>query len=181
VNNAPHSRRLLLMLVLLLTLGLVACERPLNGEEQPTVAPETQEVPQETQPEVMTPAAGTEETGSPSTEEPPAPAIEVTSATEEEQSEATPEQPAPTAEGAETTPTEAAPTEEPTAETPTEPAPTEPPAGEQTHVVQPGENLFRIGLAYGCSYQELADYNGITDPDSLSVGQVILIPADCGG
>jgi LysM repeat protein len=44
------------------------------------------------------------------------------------------------------------------------------------HVVQPGENLFRIALQYGLTYQELANYNNITDPASISVGQEIQIP-----
>ena len=48
--------------------------------------------------------------------------------------------------------------------------------GERTHIVQRGENLFRIGLSYGFTIEELASYNGITDPTRLSVGQEIKIP-----
>jgi LysM repeat protein len=48
-------------------------------------------------------------------------------------------------------------------------------------VVQAGENLFRIGLRYGCPYQELAAYNGIANPNWIAAGQVIRIPATCGG
>jgi LysM repeat protein len=44
------------------------------------------------------------------------------------------------------------------------------------HVVQAGENLFRIALSYGLTYQELANYNNITDPASIVVGQEIQIP-----
>lgn len=51
-------------------------------------------------------------------------------------------------------------------------------AGERQHVVQSGENLFRIALRYGLTYQELARYNGISDPNSIVAGQVIRIPAD---
>ena len=54
-------------------------------------------------------------------------------------------------------------------------------AGEQVHVVQAGNNLFRIGLQYGCSYLELATYNGIPNPDLIFVGQTIRIPANCAG
>jgi LysM repeat protein len=54
--------------------------------------------------------------------------------------------------------------------------PTQPPTTATTHVVQPGENLFRIALRYGLSYQRLAEYNGITDPSSIYVGQVLQIP-----
>jgi len=180
VNNALHSRRLLLvMALLLLSLALVACERPLNREE-PAATPEGPVVPEETLPEAVTPAPGTEETGSPATEEPAAPAGEATVPAEGEQSETTPEQPAP--EGGETSPTEAAPAEEPTAvPAPTEAAPAAQPGVEQTYVVQSGDNLFRIGLRYGCSVLELSTYNGIAYPDWISVGQVIRIPATCGG
>ncbi len=52
-----------------------------------------------------------------------------------------------------------------------------PPATEErTHVVQAGENLFRIGLQYGFTVDELAAYNGIANPNVLEVGQVIKIP-----
>ncbi len=51
-----------------------------------------------------------------------------------------------------------------------------PPTEEITHIVQPGENLFRIGLRYGFTVMELADYNGITNPDRIEVGQAIRIP-----
>lgn len=44
------------------------------------------------------------------------------------------------------------------------------------HVVQAGENLFRIALSYGLTYQELASYNNITDPASIYVGQELQIP-----
>ncbi len=60
----------------------------------------------------------------------------------------------------------------PTDETP--PATTT--AGERVHIVAAGENLFRIGLRYGFTYQELAAYNNIADPTRISVGQQILIP-----
>jgi LysM repeat protein len=51
-----------------------------------------------------------------------------------------------------------------------------PTTGERTHVVQPGENLYRIGLRYGFTVNELASYNNIANPDRLEVGQVIRIP-----
>ncbi|MBK8904233.1 MAG: LysM peptidoglycan-binding domain-containing protein [Anaerolineaceae bacterium] len=51
-----------------------------------------------------------------------------------------------------------------------------PTTGERTHIVQAGENLFRIGLQYGFTVDELAAYNGITNPNVLDVGQVIKIP-----
>lgn len=56
---------------------------------------------------------------------------------------------------------------------PEQPAPT---TGEQVHVVQPGENLFRISLAYGKTVAEVAAYNGIANPNFIYPGQVIRIP-----
>lgn len=47
-----------------------------------------------------------------------------------------------------------------------------------THVVQAGENLYRIGLRYGCSVEQMATANGIANPSWISAGQVLQIP-DC--
>ena len=44
------------------------------------------------------------------------------------------------------------------------------------HVVRPGENLFRIGLAYDVKHETLARLNGIRDPGHLRVGQRVLVP-----
>ena len=57
-----------------------------------------------------------------------------------------------------------------------EPTPETSASGEIIHTVQPGENLYRIGLRYGFTYHELAAYNGIANPNSISVGQQIRIP-----
>jgi LysM repeat protein len=46
------------------------------------------------------------------------------------------------------------------------------------HVVQPGENLFRIGLQYSQSWVTLAQYNGITNPNNIAAGQTIKIPCE---
>lgn len=63
------------------------------------------------------------------------------------------------------------------AQTPAVEATTAPPATEErTHIVQAGENLFRIGLQYGFTVEELASYNNIANPNVLDVGQVIKIP-----
>lgn len=45
-----------------------------------------------------------------------------------------------------------------------------------THIVQPGENLFRIALRYGIDLQELSTANGIDDARSIYSGQELLIP-----
>ena len=44
------------------------------------------------------------------------------------------------------------------------------------HRVEPGETLYRIGLAYGVSHQTLARANGIGDADRIEVGQMLVIP-----
>lgn len=53
---------------------------------------------------------------------------------------------------------------------------TTPTGARTTHIVQAGENLFRIGLRYGVPYQQLAAYNGISDVTRIFVGQCIVIP-----
>lgn len=44
------------------------------------------------------------------------------------------------------------------------------------HVVQRGENLFRIALRYGLTTEELAKANNITNPANILVGQRLVIP-----
>jgi lipoprotein NlpD len=44
------------------------------------------------------------------------------------------------------------------------------------HVVRRGENLYRIGKAYGVSHSELVRANGIEDASRLEVGQRIFVP-----
>lgn len=58
------------------------------------------------------------------------------------------------------------------------PPPAPPPESEYTiHVVQPGENLFRISLRYGVSMDAICAANGITDPTRIHVGQQLRITA----
>ncbi len=45
-----------------------------------------------------------------------------------------------------------------------------------THVVQRGENLYRIALRYGLTVSTLAAANGISNPNRVYVGQVLRIP-----
>jgi len=44
------------------------------------------------------------------------------------------------------------------------------------HEVHPGENLYRIGKAYGISPRELARINDLATPDRVEVGQRLFIP-----
>lgn len=53
--------------------------------------------------------------------------------------------------------------------------------GEKTHVVQPGENLFRISLNNGLKYKDVAAWNNLPDTN-IKVGQVLrLTPPDSTG
>jgi LysM repeat protein len=44
------------------------------------------------------------------------------------------------------------------------------------HIVQPSENLYRIALNYGVSRRAIARANGIANPDTIYVGQHLVIP-----
>ena len=50
------------------------------------------------------------------------------------------------------------------------------PDGGSTHVVRPGENLYRISRHYGVSVDSLVRANGIRDVRNVSVGQTLRIP-----
>jgi LysM repeat protein len=50
------------------------------------------------------------------------------------------------------------------------------PTTSRVHVVQRGENLFRIGLRYGVSVDALAAANGIVDARRIYAGQRLVIP-----
>ncbi len=49
-----------------------------------------------------------------------------------------------------------------------------------THTVQTGENLFRIAIQYGLTVEQIAAANGITNPDQIYIGQVLVIPGAGG-
>jgi LysM repeat protein len=53
---------------------------------------------------------------------------------------------------------------------------TPPSGGGQTHVVQPGENLFRIALRYGTTPQAIAAANNLPNIHLIYAGQVLRIP-----
>lgn len=75
----------------------------------------------------------------------------------------------------------ASPTEEIVGATPAPPVEAtseSPPASDGTHVVQAGENLYRISLKYNCSVDQMAAANGIVNVNHLSLGQVLQVP-DC--
>lgn len=49
-------------------------------------------------------------------------------------------------------------------------------AQEATHIVQPGETLFRIALRYGVDVDTMAQYNGIANAWTIYAGQTLRIP-----
>lgn len=51
-----------------------------------------------------------------------------------------------------------------------------PSSGCGTHVMQAGENLFRLGLRYGVSHEALAQQNGITNVHAIPIGHTLTIP-----
>lgn len=56
-----------------------------------------------------------------------------------------------------------------------------PSGGEVTHIVQRGENLFRIALRYGTTVQAVANRNNIVNPALIWAGQKLVIPVGQGG
>lgn len=52
-----------------------------------------------------------------------------------------------------------------------------PPPGVTIHVVQRGETLFDIARAHGLTIQALAELNNIANPNSIFVGQRLLVPS----
>ena len=64
----------------------------------------------------------------------------------------------------------------PTAVAPPTSAPSVGEGNDVIHVIQAGENLFRIALKYGLDQNTLATYNGISNPNVIYVGQRLKIP-----
>ncbi len=63
----------------------------------------------------------------------------------------------------------------------TTPGPTPSPGTETTYVVQPGDNLYRIGLRFGISWVQIAEANGLVNPNVIRVGDELKIPVDAPG
>lgn len=181
INRKPMS--IVLVVLLTLSLAFVGCKRSATpdlpempeedivaesvGDEGDAIldlAEQHTEQPEGEVEDVEEPPVAEEETEEPPvvedpTEAPPEPTPEIT----------TPE------------PTEAPPDPAPEVDPP---APTEEvtvTSGPQTHIVQAGENLFRIALRYGKTVEQLARVNGITNPARIHVGQKITIPGTANG
>lgn len=73
------------------------------------------------------------------------------------------------------------PTSSSSPETPPQPEP--PPDAEQPtlHTVQPGETLARIALRYEVPFEQIAEDNGIVDPNRIEVGQRLVIRPTAAG
>jgi LysM repeat protein len=50
-------------------------------------------------------------------------------------------------------------------------------ADDDTYIVQPGDNLERIGRIHGRGWRSIADVNGIDNPNAIYAGQILRIPA----
>lgn len=151
--------------------GNTDAQQPTTGEGETGAEQTDPNVAGETETAVDTPEgeAPTSEEGQTETEQPTGEG-EATAEETDPNTDASAEQPA---SESETT----------TAETtqPSETAVTTPPADGAVHVVQPGENLFRIGLKYGLAWDVLAKFNNIPNPNYVVVGQSINIPPAGGG
>lgn len=54
-------------------------------------------------------------------------------------------------------------------------------SGETVYTVKAGDTLIKIASKYGTTYQKLAAYNGISNPNIIRVGQKIKIPGTASG
>lgn len=54
-------------------------------------------------------------------------------------------------------------------------------AGDTTYTVKSGDTLSGIAAKFGTTYQQLASYNGISNPNRISVGQKIKVPSKTSG
>jgi LysM repeat protein len=158
---------LMLMALVLFSSLLVGCRRPvvppvdtLVPEDEATAA--MQEAESNTEGMQESPEATPVSPAETPTEEPPPPSETVadpTATTEPAPTDASP-------------PDTAAPT----------PIPTTAVSGQLgTHVVKPGENMFRIALRYDTTVAAISQANNITNPNMISVGQELKIPAGAAG
>ena len=65
--------------------------------------------------------------------------------------------------------------------TPPAPEPAPQPEAAITYTIRPGDTLSEIAQRYGTTYQQLAQYNGISNPNLIYAGEQIQIPGSSGG
>jgi LysM repeat protein len=170
ISQPRWQRRWLPLLIVLLLSSwlLMACERTLPRADDPAEDPPVAQLPQETEQEDTPPPVEEEPVVDPEPEPEATPESEAEEVAdtprEEDETETEPAEEAAEeeAEEAEAQPTQ--PTETATAET------------SSVHTVARGENLYRIGLQYGVSWLRLAQFNNISNPNRITVGQQIRIP-----
>lgn len=156
------------LLLLILGVSLAACGRATSESRAPT--PTAAQWPS---PTAFTASSATSKpTESIPTEAPAEESVPETAAVSE-----------PTAVPEPTATPEKAATEEPTAEPSPQPEATPGPTSPVdarlplTHVVQPGENLLRISLQYGCDWHVLAAANNLANPNVIRAGESLTIPS----
>lgn len=202
------TRFTFIFVTILFLLGLVACVRPVPNQEVPPTATPAAAQPEQPAPpeggEVIEQPVQPEQPEQPQQPDAGYPAEGSEGTPPEQPQEPTPpegESPRPEGESGEgvviepeegTTVDEVA--QEGTGEAQVVPPPVQPEAGvggsepavgqrptePLVHIVQPGENLYRIGLRYGYSWVVLQQYNGLYNPNVLTVGQEIRIPGTGG-
>lgn len=166
------QRRLLPLLIVLLLSGwiLVACERAVPSTDDPPADPPIAELPQDVDP--VTDPPPVEPTDEPIAE----PTVEPADTPREESPPSEAEEPA--VDEAEPAPDATEETDEvdDAEEAEADTAPTTSPTTPGVHTVARGETLYRIGLQYGVSWVRLAQFNNITNPNRITVGQQLRIP-----
>jgi lipoprotein NlpD len=58
--------------------------------------------------------------------------------------------------------------------------PTIQPSSDGTYTVKKGDTLYSIALEHGADYREVAQWNGLTDPTKIDVGQRLRVRAPAG-
>jgi lipoprotein NlpD len=58
--------------------------------------------------------------------------------------------------------------------------PSTPASSEGTYIVKKGDTLYSIALEHGADYREVAQWNGLTDPTKIDVGQRLRVKAPAG-
>ncbi|WP_025026949.1 5'-nucleotidase C-terminal domain-containing protein [Caldalkalibacillus mannanilyticus] len=74
-------------------------------------------------------------------------------------------------------PTENVKPAKPTPVEPAKPSVTPEKKADKEYIVKKGDTLAKIAKAHNTTYQKLAEYNNLKDPNKISIGQKILIPA----
>lgn len=161
----------LVLILILVPLLLIGCNRAApepEGEEVAETTVEESTTEEQTMPTEEEGTAATEGTTAEET------TVEETTAEETTAEETTAEETTAEESTAEETAAEETAAEETTAEeTATEETA---PATEQSYVILPGDTLFSIGQTYGVSVEEIAARNSIINVHQIEVGATIIIP-----